>query len=400
MKKGRIAVIGGGMSGLSAAVLLSRDGYDVTVFERQDRIGKKLLITGNGRCNLSNEDISPSHYQCTDMQKLSHILLNMSDDERDGFYKSLGLSICNVKGGLYPVSRQASSVLDAFRFTLTELGVKIMIGYKACALREGGRISFECVDKQPDKPYDAVILSCGGKAGVYGEDKDNAFPLLKKMGHSIKDTYPALTYLKCNEDLKGVAGVRCDAALSLKTKSGVYNEKGELQINKDSLSGIPVFQLSRYASEPAATRLEADFLCFLGEQKAEYDRRIKAYPDRTLEDFFAGWLNKKLAVYLIKKAGLKPTGTVRSADTEKLYKTARHCVFEICGRGNYREAQLMCGGVPLSEVNDDLESLRMKNVYLCGELLDVAGECGGYNLHFALCCAHTVWKAIRSKGEN
>ena len=400
MKAERIAVIGGGMSGLSAAVLLARDGCDVTVFERQERIGKKLLITGNGRCNLSNEDISADHYQCGDMQKLSRILSGMSAAERDHFYESLGLSICNVKGGLYPVSRQASSVIDAFRFTFTELGVKIMIGYKACALREGGRISFENVDKQTDKPFDAVILSCGGKAGVYGEEKGNAFPLLKKAGHSIKETYPALTYLKCREDLKSVAGVRCDAQLRLKTQSGIYTEKGELQLNKDSVSGIPVFQLSRFAPDPGAVQLEADFLCFIKEGKEEYERRVRLYPNRTLEDFFAGWLNKKLAVYLIKKAGLRPSDTVKISDMERLYRTARHCSFDICGRGNYREAQLMCGGVPLSEVNDDLESLCMKNVYLCGELLDVAGECGGYNLHFALCCAHTVWKAIRSKGEN
>lgn len=387
------------MGGLSTAVLLGRDGYEVTLFERQDRIGKKLLLTGNGRCNLSNEDISPAHYQSSDNTKLKSLLSKMSSKERDSFYESLGISVCNVKGGLYPVSRQASSVLDAFRFTLTELSVNIMIGYKACVLNEGGRIGFENVKAPQDKPYDAVVIACGGKAGVYGEEKDNGFPMLKRMGHTINPAYPALTFMKCDEDLKAVAGVRCDAALTLKTRSGTYHEKGELQLTKDAVSGIPVFQLSRYLKDPAASELNADFLCFLEDPKAEYIKRVHAYPDRTLEEFFAGWLNKKLAVYLIKKAGLKPSDKVKDCDTDRLYRVLTSCSFKITGRGNYREAQLMCGGIPLSEVNDDLESVYMKNVYLCGELLDVAGECGGYNLHFALCCAHTIRKAINAKGE-
>ena len=387
------------MGGLSAAVLLGRDGYDVTLFERQDRIGKKLLLTGNGRCNLSNEDISPAHYRSSDSEKLESILSGMSDSERDSFYESLGLAVCSVKGGIYPISRQASSVLDAFRFTLTELGANIMIGYKACVLKEGGRIGFENVKEPQDKPYDAVVIACGGKAGVYGEDKDNGFTLLKRMGHSITPTYPALTFIKCDDDLKSVAGVRCDAALTLKTPDGTYKEKGELQLTKEAVSGIPVFQLSRYLTDPAASELKADFLCFLDDARSEYFKRVQTYPDRTLEEFSAGWLNKKLALYLIKKAGLKPSDKVKDSDTQRLYRVMTSCTFRITGRGNYREAQLMAGGVPLSEVTDDLESLYMKNVYLCGELLDVAGECGGYNLHFALCCAHIIRKAIKAKGE-
>ena len=397
---GKISVIGGGMSGICAAILLARTGYEVTIYERQDRIGKKILLTGNGRCNLSNEEINVSFYQSSDNEKLKRILDNMSLSERDVFYKSLGISTCTMRGGIYPVSRQASSVIDALRFTLSELNVNIVTGAKAVSVRKDLSIAFE--DKSITSPAEAkaVIIACGGKAGVYSEDKENGFKLLDNMGHSLNKTYPALTNLKCEDDLKAVAGVRCDAALSLKTDEGTFCETGELQLNKDSVSGIPVFQLSRYCRDITACSLEADFLCFLNDPQEAYATRIQMYSGRRLEEFFAGWLNKKLAQYLIKRTGLKPTDIVRKSDMKKLYRTLTHCSFKINGCGNYREAQLMCGGVPLSEVSDSLESKRMSRVYLLGELLDVNGACGGYNLHFALCSAFAAYKAINAKGAS
>ena len=119
-----------------------------------------------------------------------------------------------------------------------------------------------------------------------------------------------------------------------------------------------------------------------------------SFKDRDLEGFFSGWLNKKLALYLIKRAGYKAGDKVSACDSDRLYKISRNCSFKIKSGGNYREAQLMCGGIPLNEVDEDLQSEKAKGVYLIGELLDVAGECGGYNLHFALSCAFTVSKAL------
>ncbi len=386
------------MSGICAAILLSRTGYNVTIYERQERIGKKILLTGNGRCNISNQDIDASWYVSSDDKKLARILNNLSLKERDAFYDSIGLCITDIRGGLYPVSRQASSVIDALRFTLSEANVKIVTGAKAVALHKDLSIEFEDKSVPADKGAAAVIIACGGKAGVYSEEKENGIRLIKDMGHRISDTYPALTYLRCEEDLRSVAGVRCDAALTLNTAKGSFSERGELQINKDALSGIPVFQLSRYAKDLSGCSLEADFLCFMNDALPKYKARAASYPDRSLEDFFAGWLNKKLAQYLIKRAGMRPSDTVRKSSMQRLYETLRHCSFKPAGRGSFREAQLMCGGIPLNEVDDDLQSLLYKNVYATGEILDVNGACGGYNLHFALCSAYTVSNAIINKG--
>ena len=397
--KGQVAVIGAGFGGMSAAILLSRAGFDVDLYERQERIGKKLLLTGNGRCNLSNEDTGPGHYLCADENMLKTILDNMSTGERDDFYHSLGLSTCIMKGGIYPVSRQASSVLDVFRFTLEELGVKIILEKKAEEIRCDRRIVFSdgSISRKPG--YDHIIIACGGKAGVYSEERENGFGLIKKAGHSINATYPALTFFKCEEDIKALAGVRCDAALKLKVKDKEYRESGEIQFTKENLSGIPVFQLSRYVKEPSKALIYADFLCFLKDPRKEFDERVRCFGERSLEEFFAGWLNKKLALYLIKEAGLKADMKVRDCDMSVLYKlSSEHC-FKLRERGGYRDAQLMCGGVPLNEVNSELMSKKAENVYLMGELLDVAGECGGYNLHFALSCAFTVYKSLIKKGD-
>ena len=397
--KGNAAVIGAGFGGMSVAVLLARAGFCVDLYERQERVGKKLLLTGNGRCNLSNEDISTKHYLCSDENMLQKILDNMSVSERDGFYHSLGLSTCVMKGGIYPVSRQASSVLDVFRFTLEELGVKIILEKKAEEIRADKRIVFSdgSISRKPG--YDHIILSCGGKAGVYSEDKENGLGLVKKAGHSINATYPALTFFKCEEDIRALAGVRCDASLKLVVKDKEYRESGEVQFTKENLSGIPVFQLSRYVKEPSKALIYADFLCFLKDPRRQFEERIRFFGERNLEEFFAGWLNKKLALYLIKEAGLKPDMKVRNCDMSGLYKLATAYCFKIKDRGGYRDAQLMCGGVPLNEVNKDLMSKKAEDVYLIGELLDVSGECGGYNLHFALSCAYTVYKSLIKKGD-
>ncbi len=395
--EGRIrkaAVIGGGMSGICSAILLAGEGIQVSLYERQDRIAKKLLLTGNGRCNLSNTDIYEGAYLCSDTGKLSGILANMTKEEEEGFYKDLGLSTVDIRGGIYPVTKMASSVVDALRFTLRERDVNIYTGYKACGVSADRRISFEG-GIGVSQPHDAVIAACGGKAGVYSEDKENGFMLLKSAGHSINTCYPALTYFKCEEDLGSVAGVRCECLVTLINGEERLSEQGELQFTKDALSGIPVFQLSRYTPKASGCRLEIDFLSFLEDPYRELERRVRTYPDRSLEDFFAGWLNKKLALFLIKKAGCKVSDRAGSVNIKKLFKELTHCSFNICGRGSYREAQLMCGGVPLSEVKDTLESGFLDGLYLAGELLDVAGMCGGYNLHFALSCAFTIWKALR-----
>ncbi len=391
------AVIGGGMAGICSAILLAEAGIKVKLFERQDRIGKKLLLTGNGRCNLSNLSPGAEHYLTDDKERLERILNTLTPKRRELFFDALGLKLCEIRGGLYPVTRQASSVLDAFRFRLRELGVAILTDSFVSGIDGDLRITLS--DGRCFGPFKKILLAAGGRAGVYAEEKDNALALAKEMAGSLVKTYPSLCAIRVKEELKAAAGVRCDARITLQTPQGSYSEQGELQITKGALSGIPVFQLSRYLEDTMNSRIHVDFLPFLEEGDAYLSARAECFSQRSLEEFFAGILNKKLAVELLHRAGLAPSRPVSELPEEELIKLFRLCrsaEYTPAGYGSYKDAQLMCGGVPLSALSDDLECRQHPGVHILGELLNVNGECGGYNLHFALASAMHVCDRLLS----
>ncbi|MBR3524947.1 MAG: aminoacetone oxidase family FAD-binding enzyme [Lachnospiraceae bacterium] len=400
MRKGEaeeIAVIGGGMAGICSAILLAEAGRRVMLFERQDRIGKKLLLTGNGRCNLSNLTPEAEHYLTDDREKLVRILNTLTPKRRERFFDGLGLKLCEIRGGLYPVTRQASSVLDAFRFRLRELAVDIRTESFVRAIDGDRNITLS--DGRRFGPFQRILLAAGGRAGVYAEEKDNALTLAKELTGSLVKTYPALCAIRVKEELKAAAGVRCDAGITLHTPRGSFTERGELQITKGALSGIPVFQLSRYLEDTMNSQISVDFLPFLEGGEACLSARAEHFSQRSLEEFFAGILNKKLAVELLHRADLAPSRSVSAVPKEallKLFRLCRSAGFTPAGYGSYKDAQLMCGGVPLSALSDELECRQHPGVHILGELLNVNGECGGYNLHFALACAMHVCDRLLS----
>ena len=402
------AIIGGGAAGMTAAILLKEAGFDVTLFERQDRIGKKILQTGNGRCNISHTGISEKNYVGRDTEKIRKILSSFDEKRERAFLSGLGIELCERDGCLYPVSRQASSVLDAYRFRLAERKVRILTDTEVTGIRQR-KNGYELLTKTPDGnrgygDFAVCILACGGMAGVYQEAAHNGYEITKAMGHSLTGLHPALTPVRCEEDFKAAAGIRADAGLTLTVNGKVAGkEQGEVQFTDSGLSGIPVFQLTLLIRDPERTenRIALDLLGFLGDDnEAAYGRftkRAKAMKERTLEEFFAGWLQKKLAVFLIKNAGLKTSSAVSDfteKDLDRLYHTARNLTFKVKKCGDWRSAQIQCGGVPMEELNERLESRKMKGIYLIGEMLDAAGMCGGYNLHFALASAHCCADAL------
>ncbi len=395
---------------MTAALFLAEAGFDVTILERQDRIGKKILQTGNGRCNISNKNISVSNYVSQDPDMLKEILASFDTAKEQAFLQSLGIALCERDGCLYPVSRQASSVLDSYRFRLQEKKIRILTdtkvvrlkqkasGYEVIAETKEGRVGYG--------DFSYCILSCGGMAGVYREAENNGYGITREMGHGMTLVHPALTPLKCEGDFKAAAGIRADAECKLIVRGKTHaKSRGEVQFTESGLSGIPIFQLSLYITEKdfKDTKIELDLLGFLGKEKEAYDiftARVNAMSGRTLEEFFAGWLQKKLAIFLIRRTGLKPSALVReinAADVRKLYENARSFNVHVTKTGEWKNAQIQCGGIPLSELNVDLGSKKMQGVYLTGEMLDVAGMCGGYNLHFALASAYVCASAIIKK---
>lgn len=382
---------------MTAAIAAAEQGARVTMIEANDRVGKKILATGNGKCNLGNEKLSLEEYNTDDPAFLERCLRRFGTDETVDFFRRLGLLVKSKGGYLYPVSEQASTVLDVLRFELEALSVELVTACPAeeIAKEKGtGRIGVRAGGKQ--FWFDSLVLACGGKAAPKTGSDGSGYRLAKQLGHSVIPTVPALVQLKCREDFfRSVSGVRAEAELMLMCgERCVGRERGEVQFTDYGISGIPVFQLSRhvnyYLFEGKEPELVIDFLPDFSEADWErlYIGRLLLQGQRTVEEFFTGILNKKLMALFIRQAGLKPTEEVGAADREKVkqvFGLCRHFVLHVSGDKGYENAQVCAGGVPLSELTENLESKRTSGIFFAGELLNVDGKCGGYNLQWAWC---------------
>ena len=396
--KGRIGIVGGGAAGMAAAILAAEHGAETTILEGNDRVGRKILSTGNGKCNLGNLDLTPDKYNTSGREQLAGWLEQFGVRDTVGFFRSLGLLTKQKNGGLYPVSEQASSVLDALRFALErEPKIRVMAGCKIDRIRAEGHGKPIRLSKGNQRmEFDRVILTCGGKAAPATGSDGSGYRLAEMLGHSIVPVVPALVQLKCREEwFKSVAGVRAEGEITLEGPAGTMTERGELQFTDYGISGIPVFQISGRVNYILQGKNEVAIrINFLpddpGEGFADRMLRERISPDLcgTVEEYFTGTLNKKLMTLLIKLAGLKPSEPAGEADQDKLrrvYDLCRGLEVHVTGSNSFAQAQVCAGGVPLDELTDRLESVKAPGVYFAGEILDVDGRCGGYNLQWAWC---------------
>lgn len=406
-----IGVIGGGAAGLMAAVSAAGHGAKVTILDANDRPGKKILSTGNGKCNLGNEKLDISEYYTSEPTFLKKCLNRFSTDDMVEIFRKMGLLIKSRNGYLYPASEQASSVLDVLRFEAAASGVEIVTECRVEQIardKSTGHIQVQGGGRR--FTFDSVILACGGRAAPRTGSDGSGYKLAAQLGHSLISTVPALVQLKCREDFfKSVAGVRAEASVAL-MQEGVCTaeERGELQFTEYGISGIPVFQISRQVNyrllEEKEVEIVIDFLPDYSPQMYEqlYIGRMLLQSQRTVEEFFTGMLNKKLMMLFIRLAGLKPTEETETADREKIKKVFRLCrQFRVhaTAHNGYENAQVCAGGVPLAEVTEELESVKTPGVYFAGEILDVDGRCGGYNLQWAWCSGYLAGSNAAAKAD-
>ncbi len=405
-----IGVIGGGAAGMMAAVSAAGQGARVTIMEANDRMGKKLLSTGNGKCNLGNEKLDPGEYYTREPEFLEKCLRRFSVCDTVNFFQKTGLLIKSKNGYLYPASEQASSVLDVLRFEAAAAGIEVVTGCRVERIArdertggirvQGGGKSFV---------FDRVILAAGGRAAPRTGSDGSGYLLAGQLGHSLIPTVPALVQLKCREAFfKSISGVRAEAQLQLtEAGKGTVRERGELQLTEYGISGIPVFQISRQVNYRLLREREVEIaIDFLPDYTPEnYERlcagRLLLQGQRTVEEFFTGMLNKKLMQLFVRLAGLKPTEDAETADRERIrqvFALCRRFVVHVTGHNGYDNAQVCAGGVPLAEVTEDLESVKAPGVYFAGEILDVDGRCGGYNLQWAWSSGYIAGTAAADKG--
>ena len=371
----------------------------VLLIDANDKIGRKIYATGNGRCNITNLHMDENCYHVGGGEDLSAFFARFSVDDHMRFWKRNGILLHDRQGYVYPGTDQASTIAEAFEKILRKLQVKVVLGERAAqidALRtKGGMIYRIGTDKGSQYFARKVILAGGGAAGPQYGCSGDMYRMARQLGHSVTKPLPALVQLTCEEKtVKAAAGVRCSAAIRLLSGSSVLGtERGELQITDKGISGIPVFQLSggaaRALDRGEKVRAVIDFLPDLTETEWVYEKERRMAENRNcmLSEFFLGLVNRKVLDMVLRAAGLqaeKKAAKLTDRELNAVMDDLRAFAFTVSGTGTFGQAQVTSGGVPLSELDENLQSLRSPGLYMAGELLDVDGICGGYNLQWAM----------------
>ncbi len=389
-RKVKVAVIGGGASGMMAAIAAAENDAQVTLFERQIRLGRKLAATGNGRCNLSNRHAEPSHYHGESADFCSCVLKRENMSQSLARFREMGLlTVEEEDGRIYPMSDHAGSVVDVLRFSLEALGVNVNSGCPVTGVKmNNGSFLLEMDDRK--ETADRLIVSCGGKAGGKLGGVGDGYRLLEMLGHSCTELRPALVQLRTEGNLtRGLKGVRTQASIRIQREGvTVAEEQGEVQFTEYGLSGPAIFAVSREAARMTGSIVSLDLFPGL-ETEELYQlllRRVKSRPGLTLDDLFTGTVQNRLGRMLVSSAGLSGAVPLRGSESllRPLAERAKDFCFRVAGDLGFDQAQVTAGGIRTREFDPQtLESRICPGLYACGEVLDVDGDCGGYNLQWA-----------------
>ncbi|WP_316608569.1 aminoacetone oxidase family FAD-binding enzyme [uncultured Ruminococcus sp.] len=394
MKKERVyaAVIGGGASGMLCAIRAAERHPDrrIVILEKADRVGKKLLVTGNGRCNLSNLSAGAKNYHGEGSEKLINILYeNYSPEAVLETFHTLGLlSRPDSEGRVYPLSNQASSVLDVIRRRLRELSVEERCNADIRGIQKSGG-GYEVYTADGVICADRLVIASGGHADYAGRESGSR-DILRLLGLSTVKPTPSLSPVNVSGDLlKPLKGVRAGAEATLiQNGRAVKTERGEVQFTENALSGICIFNLSREANRFGG-EISLNLLPDYNSEQItdELTVRVQRDPDAPASEIFTGMLHKNLGLSLLKASGVKPSRPCKDISNKELSNLCRHLTDWrfVCEKSrDFRKAQVTAGGVRLSEIDPrTFEAKKHRGLYLIGEALDIDGDCGGYNLQFA-----------------
>ena len=395
-----ILILGGGAAGLAAALAAAQSApaAQVIVLERNPKPGKKLLATGNGRCNLDNTGIAPELYFTADPAALRPLLdaVNTADPLR--WFRALGLyTRTDEAGRVYPYSNQAADVLALLEGHMARLGVEVRTGCTVNTLsqnRNGYAVLFDSADRSNETLHaDAVICAMGGNAGPQFGTDGFGTRFAAQCGGKLEPLYPCLTALQTAKPNRSLAGIRAKAAatlLDLDRHCTVAVENGEVQFTDYGLSGICIMQLSGHLAPgrgPKRPAVELDLFPMLDETAltALFAARVPLLPGKAPADFWTGLLNPKLgrALWAAAKLPEKPVDTLPDAAWQVLANAAKHWLFEGLTPCGWKQAQTTGGGLSLTEVTPSFQFKGCPGLYFVGETLDCAGSCGGFNLHWA-----------------
>lgn len=405
----KIAIVGSGASGLMAAYSSLMHNAEVTVFERNDISGKKLLLTGNGKCNFSNLTLAYENYN---QPEIFNYFQNEYDSEWiKNIFKQLGVLSYHEKNGcLYPASQKAVTILQCLENAILGMGGNFQ--YNTCIEKISTHTDrLEIYNKENESLgiFDRIIVCCGGKAAPKTGSDGFGFRIARNLGHKVTRTYPVLVQLCSSSPIcKTCAGVRCKVnATSFINNTPIRTQSGELQITEYGLSGILIFNLSRSLSKAIEEKndcyIAVDFLPTLSFEEIESFvlNRFILIKNESLLHFLMGLTNSKIIQAVLKEKKLNPNQIVNIKDKDfliSIISELKNYKFITDGHKGYENAQASAGGISFSEVKPTMESKLVKGVYFAGEMLDIDGDCGGYNLHWAWTSGYISGKNAATKG--
>ncbi len=400
-------ILGGGAAGLAACAALANAGLHVTLIERLDRVGKKIMAAGNGRCNLSNEHMDATFYGKA-APFVAKVYAATPSEEVLSFFAGLGLMTASEDGRIYPRTMMASSVLDVLRAPCEQKNVTLLTGQEAVSLLPSRRGGWSVQLSDGEGIFAPVVIcALGGSASPHLGTDGAGVRLLEALGHSASRQYPSLVQLKCDHSaLRSLKGIRLQAALSLEIDAQTAaTETGELLFADYGVSGVCVFQLSGLAAqalgEKKNVRLLVNLLPEIPDPSDWLDERISAHPQMSALSLFTGVFPRLMTMAILKQASISPDAPVsrlRSVQLKALSNAIAAFPLPVTGTQGFKNAQVTRGGVHLDEVDPYTMASRLfDGLYILGETLDVDGPCGGYNLHFAFAGALTAAKAILNR---
>lgn len=394
-----IIIIGAGASGIVTAINAKNENNRVILLEKNDRIGKKLLATGNGRCNYTNMNLSEKNYSSPDFVKKT--LEDFSNEDLINYFRILGLESTLDGNRVYPISLKANSVLNILIYWLEKKGIEVKTKSQVKEIKKTKK-GYEVITNEETLRSDVVVAAFGGKAMPASGSDGVSFEILKKMGIRVTDLKPALTQLKLESKyLKHLSGTKVIGRARLLRDEKVIDEReGEILFTNYGISGPPILDISVNTKEgdvievPLINNLKKDSIDMV------YNRYYM-FPDFSLEEFLMGLVDKKFIHYIVDSLDMDKNtamNMISMGDFEKIIGLLLKSRFKVTGNTGFKNAQVTRGGVSLDEVSpENYEAKKYKDLYIIGEALDIDGDCGGYNLHFAFGCGYRLGKILREK---
>lgn len=410
-----LIVIGGGASGLMSAIVAKDLGADVAILEGKDRVGRKILTTGNGRCNISNSLISFPflNFHSNNNGFFADALKNFSVEDTKNFFLSLGLPLTELeKGKLYPKSLQASSVVDILRLALEDRGIPVYTNCKVKNIYNKKNKFILDTNNEEHNSFSCskVIIACGGKSAAATGSDGSAYNLCKALGHEVIATTPGIVQLKLSyPSLKALSGIKFEGVATLIVNNEkVRVESGEVLFTDYGISGPPILQLSSTTSRALFKKKKVAISVDMMPDMSEEDltnflyTHFSMFAHRSISSALIGVVNKKLIPTLIKEAGATnihiPCCDLEWDFVSKLVSVMKNWTFTCTDTNGFNNAQVTVGGIDTKDVcNKTLESKLVPNLFFCGELLDVDGDCGGFNLQWAWSSAYLAANSSSSK---